>query len=191
MMPFRRIFDEKRRFVIPVAAGLALNVILLAAVVYPLTVRVRGAEDRAQAAEASLAAAQREDQAARGLVQGRDRTDTALQSFYQKVLPNSRSSARQITYLRLAQLAEEHHLRSSHRSADVGRNAQGTLQRLRFTMALEGSYDDVRRFIYQLESGTDFIVIDSVALAEGADPGGSLQLTLALSTYFQPDPNGA
>jgi hypothetical protein len=191
LIPLKRIFDEKRRLVIPVAAGLALNVILYAGVVYPLSVRVRTADQRARTAEQTLAAAQREDQAARGLVQGRDRTDTALQSFYKRVLPTSRANARQITYLRLAQLADEHHLKSSRRSTAVEPNPQGGLQRLRFTMALEGSYDDVRRFIYQLESGTDFIVIDGVSLTEGAEPGGPLQLTLNLSTYFQPEPHGA
>ena len=34
-------------------------------------------------------------------------------------------------------------------------------------MSLHGDYEDIRRFIYQVESGTDFIVIDSIALASG------------------------
>ena len=40
-LPLRRIFDDKRRLVIPVLAGLALNVVLFAGVVYPLRARMR------------------------------------------------------------------------------------------------------------------------------------------------------
>jgi hypothetical protein len=185
MIPIRRAFDEKRTLIIPVAAGLALNVILFVGVVYPLRARVRGAEEREQTATASLAAAQREDQSARGLVQGKARTDVALQSFYSDVLPASLASARSIQYLRLGQLAEEHHLRLSHRSADAESNPKGALSRVRITMALEGNYDDVRRFIYQLETGTDFIVIDSVMLTQSGEADGALQLTLNLSTYYK------
>ena len=52
----RRVFDEKRRFVIPIVAGLALNILVLAGIVYPLGVRVRSTEaprrrGRATAAE--------------------------------------------------------------------------------------------------------------------------------------------
>ena len=51
-LPLRRIFDDKRRLVIPVLAGLALNVVLFAGVVYPLGARVRSTEARAEAADA-------------------------------------------------------------------------------------------------------------------------------------------
>jgi hypothetical protein len=185
MIPLRRAFDEKRGLVIPLAAGLALNVILFVGVVYPLRARVRSVELREQSAAAELMAAQRDDQSASGLVQGKIRTDSALQAFYRDVLPSSLASARNITYLRLAQLAEQHHLRSPHRTADAEANPKGALRRLRITMALEGNYDDVRRFIYQLETGTDFFVIDGVTLAETGEPGGPLQLTLNLSTYYK------
>src|SRR5436190_34786 len=107
MIPIKRAFDENRRLVIPVAAGLALNVILFVGVVYPLRARVASTEAREQAAETSLLAAEREDGSARGLVQGKTRTDTALDAFYRNVLPDSLASARSITYLRLGQLAEE------------------------------------------------------------------------------------
>ncbi len=59
------------------------------------------------------------------------------------------------------------------------------------TMALEGDYENIRRFIYQLESGSDFVVIDSVALAQDAQAGAPLTLTLGLSTYFLAEPHGA
>ena len=185
MIPLKRAFDEKRRLVIPVAAGLAINLILFVGVVYPMRARVRSAEQREQAAAASLVAAQREDQSARGLVQGKTQTSTALAAFYQDVLPTTWAGARNITYLHLQQLAEQHHLRLARRNCDPEPSPKGPLRRVRCTMALEGNYDEVRLFIYDVETGTDFIVIDGVALSESAEAGGALQLSINLSTYYK------
>ena len=189
-LPLRRVFDEKRRMVIPVVAGLALNVVLFAAVVYPLSVRMSTVETRAQAATQQLLAAEREDAEARGLTQGRDRTDQALKAFYKDVLPSSQAEARQATFSRLSQLAEQHNLEQSRRSHDPTQQRDSTLARVQISMTLQGNYEDIRRFIYQLESGSDFNVIDSIALRQGVEAGAPLTLALALSTYYLAEPNG-
>lgn len=189
-LPLRRVFDEKRRMVVPVLGGLALNVVLFVAVVYPLSMRVRSTETRALAAAEQLQAAEREDAEARGLIQGRDRTDQALKAFYKDVLPSSQAEARQATFSRLSQLAEQHNLEQSRRSHDPAPQRDSTLARVQISMMLQGNYEDIRRFIYQLESGSDFIVIDSISLRQGAEAGAPLSLALALSTYYLPEPNG-
>jgi Tfp pilus assembly protein PilO len=189
-LPVRRIFQEKRRIGVPVLAGLALNLILFVAVVYPFGIRVRSTEARAQAAAQQLQAAEREDADARGLTQGRDRTDQALKAFYKDVLPSSPAEARQATFSRLTQLAEQHNLAQSRRSTDAKQQRDSTLARVQISMTLQGNYDDVRRFIYQLESGSDFIVIDSISLRQGSEAGAPLTLELALSTYYLAEANG-
>lgn len=190
--PFRRVVVEKRRVLVPILAGLILNVILYGAVVYPLRVSVRSAETRGENAARELMVAQSEDAAARAVLQGRDRTDTALQNFYKDVLPTDLAGARRITYLSLSQLARQENVRIERRSfADPDIDAQGRLSRLRITMTIQGDYDNVREFIYQLESGTDFIVIDDVSLAQGIGPNSPLTLALAVSTYYRAAPNGA
>lgn len=190
-IPLKRVFNDKRRLIIPVLSGLALNIVLSALVVYPLSVRARSTAQRQDAAAQELLVAEREDASARGIVQGRDRTDSALQAFYKDVLPGSLASARDITYLRLAALADQHSIRLNRRSTDTDSNRQGSLARLRITMALEGNYENIREFIYQLESGSDFLVIDSVALAQDAQVGSPLTLTLGLSTYYRAESHGA
>ena len=189
-LPLRRVFDEKRRLMIPVLAGLALNVVLFVGVVYPLRARVRSTEARAETAAQQLQAAEREDADARDLAQGRDRTSLALSSFYKDVLPSTHAEARQVTFLRLTQLAEQHDLQQSRRSIDPKQEKDSTLARLQISMTLEGNYDDIRRFIYQVESGSDFIVIDSISLRQGEEAGAPLTLALNLSTYYQAGPDG-
>jgi hypothetical protein len=189
-LPLRRVFEDKRRLVLPVLAGLALNVVLFVAVVYPLGVRVRSVDARAQAAEQALLAAVREDADARGITQGRDLTYTALKAFYEDVLPSSHAQARQATFLRLTQLAEQHNLEPSRRSTDPRENRDSSLARLQISMTLRGNYEDIRRFIHQVENGTDFIVIDSIALQQGEEAGAPLTLALTLSTYYQAGADG-
>ena len=84
-LPLKRIFDEKRRLVIPVLAGLALNVVLFAGVVYPLGARMRsdrGARSSGRAAAAGgrarrrrrarhHAGARSDGHGAEGVLQGR------------------------------------------------------------------------------------------------------------------------
>jgi Tfp pilus assembly protein PilO len=189
-IPLKRILDEKRRLVIPVIAALAANIVLYVLVVYPLGVRVRSMEQREQAAALELQAAERDDASARGILDGRDRTASALKEFYNNVLPASFASARNVTFLRLHQIAEQHDVRTGHQNAAADKDRRGSLQRLKITMQLQGDYENIRRFIYQLESGSDFVVIDSVEL--GQEQGGStLTLTLGLSTYYRPEPHGA
>jgi Tfp pilus assembly protein PilO len=185
MIPLRRAFNEKRRLLIPVGAGLALNVILFVAVVYPLRASMLSARERERTSAEQLVSAQREDQSARGLVEGKTKADAALQGFYHDVLPTTLASARNITYLRLQQLADTHHLQRPHLTFDPEPNPKGVLRRVRITMALEGNYDDVRHFIYELETGKDFIVIDDVTLVQNSDQGSGLLLTLNLSTYYK------
>ena len=189
-IPVKRVFDEKRRLVIPLLAALALNIALYALVVYPLGVRVRSMEQREQAAAQEMAVAQREDAAARAVLEGRDRTGSALSTFYKDVLPTSLSSARDVTFLRLEELGEQHDIRIKRRTSTTDKDKKGSLARLRITTELEGNYENIRRFIYQLESGSNFVVIDSVQLSQDAAPGSPLALTLGLSTYYR-EPHGA
>ena len=191
-LPLKRVFDEKRRLMIPVLGGLALNIVLYAAVVYPMSVRARSAESRAAAADAALQAAERDDAAARGVAEGRDRTDVALKAFYNDVLPTSFAQAH-AEHLSAPVPARGSAQRPAFADAAPTRfpTSESSLVRLQITTSLQGDYEDLRRFIYQVESGTDFIVIDSVALRQGGEPGSPLTLELALSTYYRARPDGA
>ena len=189
-LPLSRAFADNRRLVVAVLAGLALNLVLFAGVVYPLSVRMQSVEARAQATTQARLAAEREDAEARGIIQKRDRNDKALKAFYKDVLPSSHAEARQATFLRLTQLAEQHNLEPARRNTDPRQERDSSLARLQISMTLQGNYEDIRRFIYQVESGSDFIVLDSLSLQQGIEPGAPLTLALNLSTYYQVPANG-
>ena len=62
---------------------------------------------------------------------------------------------------------------------------QGTLERLRISLNLEGGYDNIRAFIYQLDTAPEFVVLDNVRLRQAGGDAGGLELAVQLSTYFR------
>ena len=185
----RRVMREHRRAIVPLAILLGINVVLYAAVVYPLSQRVANIEQRDRNAEDQLRAAQREHTQAVGTLTGKDRAAAELATFYKDVLPSDLAGARRLTHLRLAQLARESNLDFLNASFEPIEERNRTLTRLKIEMVLSGSYADMRAFIHQLETSPEFVVIDNVALGEGAE-GGPLTVTLHLSTYYRKPTDG-
>jgi hypothetical protein len=181
----RRIAADHRRIIVPVAVGLGLNLAVYAAVVYPLSQRVANITERDRAAEALLAAARREHDQVTGTLTGKARATTELATFYKDVLPADLAGARRLTHLRLAQRAREAHLNYERGSYEQVINRGSTLTQLKIALVLSGSYPDMRKFIHDLETSPEFVVIDNVQLSEGGDGTGSLVVTLELSTYFR------
>jgi hypothetical protein len=182
----RRILSEKRGAVIPLVVALLINIGVYALVVYPLGVKSATAADRAVAARSARQAAERDMASAGALVAGKARADEELTTFYQKVLPSDSDEARRVTYARLPALARKANMKFTERHAEVDPQTQkdSQLGRVRTRMVLEGDYQSVRRFLYELETTPEFIIVDDVTLAQ-ADATRPLLLTVEVSTYYR------
>jgi Tfp pilus assembly protein PilO len=186
-----RVFHEKRPVIVPLLAGLAINLLGYLFVVQPLAARSANVADRAMAAANSLRAAEREQATARDLVSGKARADEELNAFYQKVLPADLTAARRMTYSSLPALARRTNVRYDTRRFDTpDPDKDDRLARLQIRMVVQGQYENLRRFIFELESAPEFVIIDDVTLTEGSE-GDDLTLRLDLSTYYNLRPNGA
>jgi len=180
----KRVVAEKRRFVLPIAVVFAANVVVFAAAVLPLQRKVDTAAARAARAAEMRGEAQTRYQAAQAVVNGKRRADDELRKFYKDVLPADWTAARRITYLRLVQLAAQDGLRPARTGAEPEKDRDSVLSRLHMTMQLQGEYRQIRKFIYDLETAPEFVVIENVALAQAQDAGGPLLLTVDVSTYY-------
>ena len=189
MKLLQRILREKRSALVPLVVALLVNIAVYALVVRPLGVRSATAADRAQAAAASLIAAAADRDAARALVAGKTLAEQELATFYDKVLPPDLSAARRLTYAALPALARRANVRYDASRTTIEPVKNQRLGRLRISMVLEGDYDSVRQFIYELETTPAFVIIDDVTLAQN-DPGKPLALSLELSAYFRTALNG-
>ncbi len=190
MADIKRIVAEHRRAVWLIAAALILNAALLALVVLPLSQKVRGGEQQSQSAMAELTNARRDFNAARATVTGKGQADSELKKFYQEVLPLDQSGARRILYLSIDQLARKSNLTVVRYNFDPETDRRSSLHKLTMTLNLEGEYNNIRRFIHQLETSPEFRVLESVALAQGEEGERGLSVTALVSTYFRTGGNG-
>jgi Tfp pilus assembly protein PilO len=187
-MLVQRIFLEKRSILVPLALALVINLGVYAFVVRPLEARSASAADRAATAQQGLHAANVALASAHALVSGKSLADQELATFYKEVLPNDLSAARRLTYVvpALAHKARVKYQAKQMEQEEVkdqpGKAAR--LARLKTRVVLQGDYEAVRQFVYDLETSSEFVIIDDVSLVQ-ADADKPLTLTLELSTYYR------
>jgi Tfp pilus assembly protein PilO len=188
----RRIVLEKRAWIVPLVAALLVNAGVYAFVVYPLRVRVDGAAERARQAEGAMRGAERQLDTARAALAGQRRAEDELKKFYDGVLPGGFSKARRVLYLRVSQIARQSNLQYKRESFAEPKDDDkrvGALHKLTVSVVLEGSYENVRTFIHQIETAPEFVVIENVSLAMRNEGNAPLVLTLVLSTYYRDKAN--
>ncbi|MBA2304883.1 MAG: hypothetical protein H0W08_19940 [Acidobacteria bacterium] len=191
MTTLRRILSEKRRLIWPLVVVLVANAAVFALVVYPLARKVALGEQDADVAMMALTNARRDHANARATVTGKAQADTELQTFYGDVLPPDLSGARRITYLPIDRLAREASLRVERQTFDTAAIRDSDLARCTLTAVLTGEYREIRRFIHQLETRPEFIVIENVNLAQNEnETSRGITVTLQIATYYRSGGHG-
>ena len=185
----RRIMREHRAWLWPLAVLLAVNLVAVILGVLPMSRSVRAAEQRARQATTDAAAAETELRAVSAARDGRDAATRELAIFYRDVLPVDVAAARRVLQLRVAQLARTHQVVFARSTATPEAVRDSTLTRLLVAAELVGRYDDIRAFLYALETADDFVVVESIKLAEGEDAMAPLNLGLDVSTYYKAAPD--
>ncbi len=96
-----------------------------------------------------------------------------------------------MTFLRLPTLARKANMKFDERRTEVDQQQDKTSQlgRLKMRMKLEGSYDSVRQFLYELETTPEFIIVDDVSLGQ-PEADKPVAVTLEISTYYRQGRNG-
>jgi Tfp pilus assembly protein PilO len=190
MTDIRRIVSENRRVVWILAAALIINAALYVLLVYPLSQRVSSEQQQAGEATRQLVAARRAFESARGTVTGKKQADTELATFYRDVLPADLSGARRTMYPRLQQLAAAANLADFRLGFGQDNITADKLRKLTATLNLTGDYTNIRRYLHDLETAPEFLVIESVSLTQDAEDEGNLMVTARVSTYYQRGANG-
>ncbi len=190
MSTVRRVLAEKRRLIVPVAVALLVNVALYAIVVYPLSKKVAGDEQEAESAAAALNAGRRDFAAARATVAGKGQADQELRTFYSEVLPPDVSGARRITFLRIEQLAQKCNLRVERVTSLPKPQSDSTLVKFIYKASLSGEYRNIRRFIHELETAPEFLVLENVDLRQSEVENRALNVEMEIATYYRAGANG-
>jgi Tfp pilus assembly protein PilO len=189
-VPFARVMRDYRAALLPVGILLAINIVVLIAVVLPLSNRVSAEERRVdekmrerQLAEAGLKQAE-------AMRDGKAKATTDLDMFYKQMLPTSVSVASRITELKIQLLAKKHDVTYQRTTATTQCIRESALEQMSLSMRLTGEYEDVRALLYELETSPEFVVIDKVDLAEGLSSNAPLSFSLEVSTFYRVPKNG-
>ena len=185
MIAMDRLMREKRGWMVAITALAVGNALVYVLGVLPLRARVTATAERARAAERDVAAATVQLDQARRTVEGRSRAGDQLRRFYAEVLPVDQSAARQVTYLRLAQLARAANLGFDRRTFSLDVDKTSPLTRFDMIAELLGEYAEIRDFVYAVETAPEFVIIGGLGLQQNDSDTTRLRLTFEVSTYFR------
>ena len=185
MISIRRIVSDYRRTAIVLGLLAILAAGGYALFLYPLKARVAASERRAVAAASALRAAAQQELGVRRLVTGKEKAAADLDRFYREILPANRAEARRVTYVQMAELAEDCGLELVRRTSEVVEAREGQLARMTVTMTLRGDYGDIRRFIHRVEASPSFVVVSALDLSQRAEEDSLLEVAVELTTYYR------
>lgn len=188
-VPWSRVIRDHRHWLMPVGVVLAINVVILMAVVMPMRRAAESGTSQAAESSAALNAALADLRNAEATRDGQSQASKDLERFYNEVLPANFAVARRMTQLKLAQMARAHDVQFDRGTTSQEQLRDSPLERLNVSCSLSGEWDDIRQLIHEIETGPDFLVIDNVALTEGENATAPLSLELELSTYFRVNGN--
>jgi Tfp pilus assembly protein PilO len=191
MSLWRRVYQERRALVLPVVIFVLANVAALALVVLPLMQNVRTLEANAEMASTNLLRARVLDKQAKDTLGSKDRADQELKKFYLEILPKSESGARQVMTF-LYRTAQENGVAFQRNSQDRQEIKESQLVRVTGSVTLSGSYANIRKFLYAVETAEEFVVIERVGLVQAAElrsaaGTGRLEVDLDVATYYLVD----
>jgi Tfp pilus assembly protein PilO len=192
MKLWRRIYEERKRVLLPLAIVLVANIAVLVLAVFPLRNVVSAAESRAVDAKRDLAEAMRLERQITQARTSKEQADDELRRFYAEVLPRDFATAEIATNLWLNEAATESGLSFKSSRFSTSEIRDSDLTRAYSRVTLEGRYPDIRRFLYEVETAKEFIIVERVELAEqGSQPGANspLEVSLLVSTYFLTKPH--
>jgi Tfp pilus assembly protein PilO len=186
----RRVLTEKRALIVPVVVALLVNVALYLIVVYPLSKKVAGGQQQSEVAVTALNGARRDFAAARATVKGKGEADQELEKFYSDVLPPDVSGARRITFFRIDQLAQQCGLRVERQTSDPKSQRDSNLVKFTYRASLSGEYRNIRRFVHELETAPEFLVLENLQLRQSEVENRGLNVDVEIATYYRAGANG-
>jgi Tfp pilus assembly protein PilO len=187
MSLWRRVYLERRAVILPLLVLVVGNVALLALGVLPLSENVSSLHGDALNAATAMLKARMVDQQAKDARASKERADQELKKFYGDILPANAAGARKL-FSFLERTAAESGLQFQHSQTDYSEVKDSQLERLSGRITLSGEYQNIRKFLYAVETAEQFVVVERVGLSQAADlrtnNSGRLEVTLDVATYY-------
>jgi Tfp pilus assembly protein PilO len=189
MSLWRRIYVEHRKVLLPLLVFLIANVAVLLLAVLPLRQGVKSANEDERAAFLKLNEARLADRKTRENSTKQEQAKVELRKFYEDILPIDFPTARDLLYVWAQKTAVASRLQYKSGIMDFEGIKDSRLVKVYYKFSLVGDYADIRKFLYSLETATEFVVVERVELAQsqlsGTNANGPLNLLVNVATYYQ------
>ncbi|HEX5070919.1 MAG TPA: GspMb/PilO family protein [Vicinamibacterales bacterium] len=185
-----RIFRERRRVIIPLLVFLLANAAGLGYVFW-LQQSMDAAQASRDKALADLTLARKAKKDAEGQKGSKDLADVEIRKFYDEILPKNLPAALNVLNFWLSKVAATSRVSYRAGSYDHDPVRDSRLTKVKGEITLSGDYANVRRFLYELETSQEFIVIEKVQLSQpnaAAQGNSQLEVALTVATYYLTEP---
>jgi hypothetical protein len=186
----RRVFMERRTVLLPLLVAFVVNVGVLLLGVLPLRQGVKGAESDAINARVNLAGVRAAEKGAKQAQAGKERADQEMKKFYAEILPRNFDAAANLIAFWPIKIAQQSRVKwSSGTTQTKPLQEPSNLVKVSSKATLTGEYADIRRFLYEIETAEQFVIIESVELSQSGSAQSSsvLEVSLEIATYYVND----
>jgi hypothetical protein len=175
--------DLHPKILVGFLAFLVLNLIFYGMVIHPGKKGLREREERLEVISRDQTISLRRLEAVRKDKAALDQTRLALDTFYFDVLSTMEERMNPVRD-EISRLANEFNVNLTKRNYPAQEYADMGVYEFKIRFPLRGLFGDVGRFIGEIETSENFLVIDRITLRTSDDTGRLLQLSFDLSTYF-------
>jgi hypothetical protein len=188
MSLWRRILVERRSVVLPLALLIAVNLVVLIAVVLPLRQSVAGADTARRTSTTDFNMARRDLMDAQRTAESRKQATEGLQKFNEQVLSSNYQTARNAVLFWSKDTAMALGLVpvSIDTSAPI-EVRDSRLMQVSSQFTLRGSYAAIRKFLFTVEAAEQFLVVDRIKVAQpGVQQGNSqsLEFEVTITSFY-------
>ncbi|HEX9637633.1 MAG TPA: type 4a pilus biogenesis protein PilO [Acidobacteriota bacterium] len=179
------LWQERRRWILPLALLLVINLALIFFWTLPLRARIATVESQRARSLNQLEQRREELDQIRADIRKLVRVKDHSRTFYQQVLATKQARMTEMLG-ELESLAGDFNipLESVVFSENEPREGRGLIH-FTIKLPLTGDYNSLREFLARVENSSSFFIIDGIRLAESERSAGSnLNLAIELSTYF-------
>lgn len=162
---------------------LALNLIFYGLVIHPAKSKLHDREERLERIRRDRTVSLRLLESRESDKANLDRIIEAVRSFYFEVL-STREERMNPVRDEITRLARQFNVNLEKRSYPIQHWEEVGVDEFRIKFPLQGQFQDVGRFINQIENSENFLLIDRITLRASDETGRMLQLNVDLSTYF-------
>lgn len=177
--------------ILPLAILIIANVTVLALLVLPGERRVTSMTERVEQSRHEAALAQLTLTKVKDQKTSKALAEQQLKKFYEEILPADSRQAQNMTNFALERLARESGVIEKNGQTNYEPVKESRLEHWTSRVVLDGSYPNIRRFLYALEMARPFVVIEKVELSPSNESGmaagsqgNTIEVTLEISTYY-------